>query len=330
MLDRSASRYADVYGAWRQDPAAFWGAAARDIQWTTLPETIFDPKAGVYGRWFTDGVCNACANAVDRHVADGRGAQAALIFDSPVTSTKRTLTYDDLLTEFAPLAPCCRGWVSQGRSRRHLHAHGAGGGGGHAGLCAHRCGAFRGVWRVSRPRNWLPASMMPRRSDPRCFPAASSRAGWCPTSPCWIRPSRCRWRSRTPASSSSARNLPARCWRAATTTGRRCATRLSPLGKARTACPWRRRTRFTSSTPPERRDFPRASCAIQAAISSRCAGAWKTSMASSQETFSGAPPTSAGWWAIPTSCMGRSSSAPPPSSMRASRWARPIPVPSGG
>lgn len=109
MLDRSASRYADVYGAWRQDPAAFWGAAARDIQWTTLPETIFDPKAGVYGRWFTDGVCNACANAVDRHVADGRGAQAALIFDSPVTSTKRTLTYDDLLTEVRTIGAMLQG-----------------------------------------------------------------------------------------------------------------------------------------------------------------------------------------------------------------------------
>ncbi|OYX88558.1 MAG: propionyl-CoA synthetase, partial [Xanthobacter sp. 35-67-6] len=99
MLERSASRYADVYGAWRRDPEAFWSAAAKDIDWTTPPATIFDAQAGVYGRWFTDGVCNACYNAVDRHVETGRGDQPALIFDSPVTDTRRTWTYSDLLNE---------------------------------------------------------------------------------------------------------------------------------------------------------------------------------------------------------------------------------------
>ncbi|OYZ90677.1 MAG: propionyl-CoA synthetase [Rhizobiales bacterium 17-65-6] len=99
MLERSASRYADVYGAWRRDPEAFWSAAAKDIDWTTPPATIFDGQAGVYGRWFTDGVCNACYNAVDRHVETGRGDQPALIFDSPVTDTRRTWTYSDLLNE---------------------------------------------------------------------------------------------------------------------------------------------------------------------------------------------------------------------------------------
>lgn len=109
MPERNASRYADVYGAWRADPAAFWGAAARDIDWTTFPQTIFDPDAGVYGRWFAGGVCNACFNAVDRHVAAGRGGQAALVFDSPVTGTKRTLTYDDLLTEVRTIGAMLQG-----------------------------------------------------------------------------------------------------------------------------------------------------------------------------------------------------------------------------
>ena len=49
------------------------------------PQRIFDANAGVYGRWFPDATCNACFNALDRHVAAGRGDQPAIIYDSPVT-----------------------------------------------------------------------------------------------------------------------------------------------------------------------------------------------------------------------------------------------------
>ena len=59
---------------------------------------MFDPNAGVYGRWFVGAECNTCHNAVDRHVERGRGEQAAIIYDSPVTGTKRTLTYAELRT----------------------------------------------------------------------------------------------------------------------------------------------------------------------------------------------------------------------------------------
>ena len=61
-------------------------------------------KAGVYGRWFPDGVCNTCWNAVDRHVEAGRGEQAAIIYDSPVTNTKQTITYAALQTKTETLA----------------------------------------------------------------------------------------------------------------------------------------------------------------------------------------------------------------------------------
>ena len=67
------------------------------------PERIFDPEAGVYGRWFPDARVNACYNAIDRHVEGGRADQPALHYDSPVTGTKRTLTYRDLLEETATL-----------------------------------------------------------------------------------------------------------------------------------------------------------------------------------------------------------------------------------
>ena len=95
-MARSAIRYHDAYARWQRDPEGFWREAARDVDWYEPPRKIFEPDAGVYGRWFTGGVCNTCYNAVDRHVRAGRANQAALIYDSPVTGTKQTITYADL------------------------------------------------------------------------------------------------------------------------------------------------------------------------------------------------------------------------------------------
>ncbi len=97
--------YRQTYDRWRADPQGFWAEAAREIAWIKPPEPerIFDPEGGVYGRWFPDARCNACFNALDRHVEAGRGDQTALYYDSPVTGTKRALTYRELLDETATL-----------------------------------------------------------------------------------------------------------------------------------------------------------------------------------------------------------------------------------
>jgi propionyl-CoA synthetase len=97
------SGYRQTYDRWRADPQGFWAEAAREIAWTKPPERIFDGQAGVYGRWFPDARCNACFNALDRHVEAGRGDQVALYYDSPVTGTKRAITYRELLDETATL-----------------------------------------------------------------------------------------------------------------------------------------------------------------------------------------------------------------------------------
>ena len=99
-----SSRYASVYGEWRRDPENFWAEAAKAIDWTKAPAKIFDPEAGVYGRWFPDATCNACHNALDRHVAAGRGEQVAFYYDSPVTGVKRRISYREMLEEVETLA----------------------------------------------------------------------------------------------------------------------------------------------------------------------------------------------------------------------------------
>ncbi|RDI57271.1 propionyl-CoA synthetase [Microvirga subterranea] len=97
------SRYHDVYARWKTNPVGFWEEAAREIDWIRPADKIFDPDAGTYGRWFVGAQCNTCYNAVDRHVAT-RGDQAAIIYDSPITGTKQTLTYAELQDEVATLA----------------------------------------------------------------------------------------------------------------------------------------------------------------------------------------------------------------------------------
>ena len=103
-MDAQTSRYPDIYAHARRDPESFWAEAARAIDWYEPAKKIFDPSSGVYGRWFVGAICNTCYNAVDRHVLGGLGAQAAIIYDSPVTGAKQTFTYDALLHEVGTLA----------------------------------------------------------------------------------------------------------------------------------------------------------------------------------------------------------------------------------
>jgi propionyl-CoA synthetase len=107
-MDAPTSRYHDIYARWQRDPAGFWGEAAREIDWYEAPKTVFDPTAGVYGRWFPDGVVNTCWNAVDRHVQRGRAAQPALVYDSPLAGSKRVIAYDRLWTEVQILGAILR------------------------------------------------------------------------------------------------------------------------------------------------------------------------------------------------------------------------------
>ena len=103
-MEARTSRYPEVYARSQRDPQGFWAEAAQELDWYEPAQRVFDPDAGVYGRWFVGASCNTCWNAVDRHVMNGRGSQAALIYDSPLSGVKRTITYDRLLTETQILA----------------------------------------------------------------------------------------------------------------------------------------------------------------------------------------------------------------------------------
>ena len=86
------------------DRDGFWLEAAKLIDWIQEPTTAVDVSRSPHNTWFPDGKLNTCYNAVDRHVESGRGEQAAIIYDSPVTGTKQTITYAELLDRVSHLA----------------------------------------------------------------------------------------------------------------------------------------------------------------------------------------------------------------------------------
>ena len=101
--------YRELFQASVDDSEAFWAQAARAVSWTREPRRVLDAGNPPFYRWFPDGELNTCANALDRHVADGRGEAPALIYDSPVTGTKRTYSYAELLDQTARFAGALRG-----------------------------------------------------------------------------------------------------------------------------------------------------------------------------------------------------------------------------
>ncbi len=77
----------------------FWGRQADAIDWYKKPSQILTEADYGSHRWFADGELNTCHLALDVHVANGRGEQVALYYDSPATQTKRAITYNQLLAD---------------------------------------------------------------------------------------------------------------------------------------------------------------------------------------------------------------------------------------
>ncbi|WP_020142731.1 propionyl-CoA synthetase [Terracoccus sp. 273MFTsu3.1] len=109
MSDGASTAYERIHGESLRDPEGFWRAAAEGIDWVTPPTRILDNSRPPFYRWYPDAELNVCFNAVDRHVAAGRGEQPAIHYDSPVTGTKSTLTYAVLLERVRAVAGGLRG-----------------------------------------------------------------------------------------------------------------------------------------------------------------------------------------------------------------------------
>jgi propionyl-CoA synthetase len=100
--------YQAAYDRSINDPEGFWAEVAEDIHWVRKWDKVLDESRKPFYRWFVGGELNTCYNALDLHVEQGRGSQAALIYDSPVTGTGRTFTYAELRDQVALFAGALR------------------------------------------------------------------------------------------------------------------------------------------------------------------------------------------------------------------------------
>ncbi|MEZ8312861.1 propionyl-CoA synthetase [Vibrio splendidus] len=96
--------YITEYQWAREDPNSFWETQAQAIDWFEPPKTILQTDDNGIERWFPDGVMNTCWLALDYHCENGRGGNTALIYDSPVTGTQSSYTYNQLRDQVAKVA----------------------------------------------------------------------------------------------------------------------------------------------------------------------------------------------------------------------------------
>lgn len=101
-------QYEQAYRRSLEDPEGFWGEAAQGITWEKPWSSVLDSSNPPFFRWFAGARLNTCYNALDRHVDAGRGKQTAVIYDSPITQTKASLTYKELLDRVSRCAGMLR------------------------------------------------------------------------------------------------------------------------------------------------------------------------------------------------------------------------------
>ena len=92
----------DLYARAEKDRLAFWEEQARELTWDKNWETVLEWNPP-YAKWFIGGKINASVNALDRHVAAGRGERVAFHFEGEPGDT-RTITYAKMLADVSKAA----------------------------------------------------------------------------------------------------------------------------------------------------------------------------------------------------------------------------------
>ena len=106
--DAGRTRYDELYQRSLSEPESFWLQAAERLDWTRRPERALELREGSSFTWFAGGHTNLSFNALDRHVAGGRGDAPALIALDE-RGGRRSLTYTELLSEVERVAAGLRG-----------------------------------------------------------------------------------------------------------------------------------------------------------------------------------------------------------------------------
>src|ERR1700716_504210 len=97
-------RYQQVYRRSLDDREGFWAEAATAVDWDEPWRRVLDDSRPPFYRWFSGGRLNTCWNALDRHIAGGRGERVGLIWDSPGPGPILRFTYREMRDRTAKVA----------------------------------------------------------------------------------------------------------------------------------------------------------------------------------------------------------------------------------
>ena len=96
--------YEEVFEKSIKDRENFWAEAAEDIFWFKKYDKVLNSDNPPFYKWYEGGKTNTCYNALDLHIKNGLGEKIALIYDSPLTNSKKNITYNEMLNRVAVLA----------------------------------------------------------------------------------------------------------------------------------------------------------------------------------------------------------------------------------
>ena len=95
--------YDKNYLEWSDNPISYWDRKSKNITWIKPYKKTLHKTADYY-EWFYQGQLNTCYNCLDKHIENGRGDKVAIFYDSPITNTKKKITYNELLSQVSSLA----------------------------------------------------------------------------------------------------------------------------------------------------------------------------------------------------------------------------------
>eukprot|EP01134_Creolimax_fragrantissima_P001266 CFRG1266T1 len=92
-----------------ENPDKFWGQIAKEFHWnkeweSSMKYNFHRSKGKVEISWFEGGETNICYNAVDRHIANGKGDQVAFFWEGNEPSDQSSLTYHELLARVCQIS----------------------------------------------------------------------------------------------------------------------------------------------------------------------------------------------------------------------------------
>jgi acyl-coenzyme A synthetase/AMP-(fatty) acid ligase len=97
-------QYEDFYSGSIDHKEQFWAQQAARLSWFREPTSILSKSNTGQDEWFADGLLNMSYLCLDRHIIAGRGAQPAIIYDTPEFNQVTRLTYNELLEKVSKFA----------------------------------------------------------------------------------------------------------------------------------------------------------------------------------------------------------------------------------